>query len=60
MLYDRSGVHQNLHYVDDFDRSLLEEYTIDGITHLITAAENAKSCPKQLFTTVTVNDTLRM
>ena len=56
MLYDRSGVHQNLHYVDDFDQSSLEEYTIDVITHHITAVENVKSCPKQLFTTVTVND----
>ena len=56
MLYDRSGVHQNLHYVDDFDQSLLEEYMIDGITHSITAAENATSCPKQLFTIVTVDD----
>ena len=29
MLYDRSGFHQNVHYVDDFDQSSLEEYTID-------------------------------
>ena len=56
MPYDRSGVHQNLRYVDDFDQSSLEEYTIDVITHHITAVKNAKSCPKQLFTTVTVND----
>ena len=26
---ERSGVHQNLHYVDDFHQSSLEEYTID-------------------------------
>ena len=56
MLYGRSGVHQSLHYVDDFDQSSLEEYTIDVITHHINAVENAKSCSKQLFTTVTVND----
>lgn len=48
--YDRSGGHQNLHYVDDFDQSSLEEYTTDVITHHITAVEHAKSCPKQLFT----------
>ena len=53
---ERSGVHQNLQYVDDFDRSSLEEYTIDVITHHITAVENTKSCPKQLFTTVRVNN----
>ena len=51
-----SGGHQNLHYVDDFDQSSLEEYTTDVITHHITAVEDAKSCPKQLFTSVTIND----
>ena len=56
MPYGRSGVHGNLHYVGDFDQSSLEECTIDVITHHIAAVENAKSCPKQLFTTVTVND----
>ena len=54
--HDRSGGHQNLHYVDDFDQSSLEEYTPDVITHHITAVEDAKSCPKQLFTSVTIND----
>ena len=54
--YDRSGGHQNLHYVDDFDQSSLVEYTPDVITHHITAVEDAKSCPKQLFTSVTIND----
>ena len=54
--YDRSSGHQNLLYVDDFDQSSLEEYTPDVITHHITAVEDAKSCPKQLFTSVTIND----
>ena len=49
-------VHQNLHYVDDFDQSSLEAYMIDVIAHHITAPENMKSSPKQLFTTVTVNN----
>ena len=47
---------RNLHYFDDFDQSSLEEYTIDVITHHITAVENTKSCPKQLFTTVRENN----
>ena len=45
-----------MHYVDDFDQSSLDEYTIDVITHHITAVEDAKSCPKQLFTSATIND----
>ena len=56
MTYESSGGHQNLHYVDDFDQSSLGEYTIDVITPHITAVEDEKSCPKQLFTSVTIND----
>ena len=41
--YDRSGGHQDLHYVDDFDQSSLEEYMPDVIAHHITAVEDAKS-----------------
>ena len=39
MLYERSGVHQNLHYVVDFDQSSMEDYMIDVITHHMTALE---------------------
>ncbi|KAL9974507.1 hypothetical protein ACROYT_G011549 [Oculina patagonica] len=43
---------QRLHFVDDLDQCSFEAHTIDAITHSISAVENMKSCPKQLFTTV--------
>ena len=45
---------QNLHYVDDLETSF-EEFTIDVITHQISAVET-NPCPRQLFTTVKVNN----
>ena len=43
-----------MHYVDNFYQYRFEEYTIDAVTH--NAVENTKSYPKQLFTTVRVNN----
>ena len=51
---EKSRADQKLHYVDNFDQCPFEEYTIDAVTH--NAVENTKSYPKQLFTTVRVNN----
>ena len=56
-LSKKSHAEQKLHYVDNFDQCPFEEseeYTIDAVTH--SAVENTKSYPKQLFTTVCVNN----
>lgn len=53
---EKSRTDRRLHYVDDQDHCSFEEYTIDCITHSISAVENLKSCPKQLFTTMCVNN----
>ena len=45
-LSEKSRTHLKLHYV--------EEYTTDAVTHNVV--ENTKSYPKQLFTTVCVNN----
>ena len=37
------------------DENQFEEYTIDVITHQVSAVEE-KKCPKQLFTSVKVNN----
>ena len=37
------------------DESQFEEYTIDVITHEVSAVEE-KKCPKQLFTSAKVNN----
>ena len=47
---------QNLNYVqEDSDESQFEEYTIDVITYQVSAVEEKKH-PKQLFTSVKVNN----
>lgn len=38
------------------DQCSFEEYTIDIIIHSISAVEDMKSCPRQLFTTMWVNN----
>ena len=53
-LNEKSCANQKLHYVDNSDHCPFEEYTIDAVTH--NAAENTKSYPQQLFTTVRVNN----
>ena len=53
-LSEKSRADQKLHYVDNFDQCPFEEYTIDAVTH--NAVENTKYYPKQLFTTVRVNN----
>ena len=53
-----SRADQNLHYVDDLETSF-EEYTIDVITHQISAVET-NPCPRQLFATVKVNNSTDM
>ena len=53
-LNEKSRADQKLHYVDNFDQCPFEEYTIDSVTH--NAVENTKYYPKQLFTTVRVNN----
>ena len=53
-LSEKSRADQKLHYVDNFGQCPSEEYTIDVVTH--NAVENTKSYPKQLFTTVRVNN----
>ena len=53
-LSEKSRADQKLHYVDNFDQCPFEEYTIDAVTH--SAVENTKYYPKQLFTTVRVNN----
>ena len=47
---------QNLNYGQEVsDESQFEEYTIDVITYEVSAVEE-KKCPKQLFTSVKVNN----
>ena len=53
-LSEKSRAHQNLHYVANSDHCPFEEYTIDAVTR--NTVENTKLYPKQLFTTMRVNN----
>ena len=51
----RTRADQHLHFVDHLEQSSLDEYTIDVVTHQVSAVK-AKTCSKQLFSKFNVNN----